>query len=160
MGTVGFWERKTAWIVFVASNIENTKAMQSCAVWLSMSLADGFLCFKFPTSVKIETTLRWWGFFIEHDYRDFQSQEHAIIVQRGCVYVCGSRNLVLSCFGGERKRFLSQMLWHPNEIFWRRFSFPASSELFSCLRKYFQYLKRFKLTFTRTINYSDYCRLL
>lgn len=105
MGTVGFWERKTAWIVFVASNIENTKAVQSRAVWLSTSLADGFLCFKFPTSVKIETTLRWWGFFIEHDYRDFQSQEHAIIVQRGCVYVCGSRNLVLSCFGGERKRF-------------------------------------------------------
>ena len=44
--------------------------------------------------------------------RDFQSQEHAIIVQRGCVYsMCAvACVLVLSCFGGEGERSLSQIM--------------------------------------------------
>jgi len=62
-----FWEVE---VELCFSNIENTKAMQSRTVWLSTSLTDGFLCFKFPSSVKIKATLCWRVFFIQHDYKD------------------------------------------------------------------------------------------
>ena len=37
-------------------------------------------------------------------------------MQRGCVSVCGSRILVLSCFGGERERSLSQIMEYFEDV--------------------------------------------